>query len=87
MFLSQCQLTGRFRRNGTKSKAVIRFLYSREFPWETSLLNSMAEKSRIARDMILSGDSDIIFPGEYDEEIEKYPEEIEEEIEEIEEKE
>lgn len=78
MFIDQFQATGRIHRKETKSKATIRFIYSREFPWETSLLNSIAEKSKIARDMIDNGNNEIVFPGEYNEEIEKYPDEEEE---------
>lgn len=79
MFIDQFQATGRIHRKETKSKATIRFIYSREFPYETSILSSMVEKSRIARDMILSNQTNVVFPGEYDEEIEKYPEETSDE--------
>ena len=76
MFIDQFQATGRIHRKNTKSKATIRFVYSRDFPYEDSILQSMAEKSRVARDMILSDQvNTIIFPGEIPEEIEKYPDE------------
>ena len=78
MFIDQFQATGRIHRKETKSKATIRFIYSREFPWETSLLNSIAEKSRIAKDMLRENTKEVVFPGEYNEEIERYPGEEEE---------
>jgi SNF2 family DNA or RNA helicase len=78
MFIDQFQATGRIHRKETKSKATVRFIYSREFPWETSLLNSIAEKSRVARDMLTENNREVVFPGEYNEEIEKYPGEEEE---------
>lgn len=70
MFIDQFQATGRIHRKETKSKATIRFVYSREFPYEDSILNSMLLKSLVARDMILQGQSNIIFPGELDQIIE-----------------
>jgi hypothetical protein len=73
MFIDQFQGTGRIHRKDTKSKATIRFVYSREFPWENGILDSMANKSKVARDMILSQNTNILFPGELDEEIERYP--------------
>ena len=79
MFIDQFQATGRIHRKDTKSKATIRFIYSREFPYEDSIFQSMAEKSKVARDMILSDKmSSIVFPGEINEEIERYPGENEE---------
>ncbi len=70
-FIDQFQATGRIHRKETKSRAVIRFIYSRDFPFETGILNSMVEKSRIARDMLQSNQRSIVFPGELDELIEK----------------
>jgi hypothetical protein len=78
MFIDQFQSTGRIYRKNTKSKATIRFVYSREFPYETGIINSMIEKSRVARDMIQS-EQNVIFPGEIDSIIEKTKEEKEEE--------
>jgi ERCC4-related helicase len=79
MFIEQFQSTGRVRRKNTKSEAKIRFVYSREFPYENGILNSMIEKSSIARDMVQSNQNSVIFPGEIEEEIEKTPEELKEE--------
>lgn len=76
-FVDQYQATGRIHREGTKSKAVIRFVYSRAFPYETGILNSMATKSKILRSMVTEDQKSIMFPGEYGEEIELTPEEIE----------
>jgi hypothetical protein len=76
-FIDQFQATGRIHRKDTKSKATIRFIYSRDFPWETGVLNSMVEKSRVARDMMRNNQKDIIFPGELDEIIEKTQKELE----------
>jgi len=75
-FIDQYQATGRIYRKDTKSKAIIRFVYCREFPYETGILNSMANKSCVAKDMILDK-TNILFPGEYDEEIELYENEKE----------
>lgn len=73
MFIDQFQATGRIHRKNTKSKATIRFIYSRAFPHETSLLQSMAAKSVVARDMIMENQTNVIFPGELIEKIEKFP--------------
>lgn len=65
-FIDQYQATGRIYRKGTKSDATIRFLYSKEFPYETGILNSMAMKSNVARDMVTDVQDSVKFPGEYD---------------------
>ena len=70
MFIDQFQATGRIHRKETKSKATIRFVYSRDFNHETGIINSMVEKSKIARDMIQTCDKDVVFPGELEQEIE-----------------
>ena len=69
-FIEQFQGTGRIYRLNTKSKATIRFIYSKAYPYECSILNSMIEKSKVARDLTLSNQKDIIFPGELKEEVE-----------------
>jgi Type III restriction enzyme, res subunit len=76
MFIAQFQATGRFRRKNTKSEAKIRFIYSRDFPYENGILNSMIEKSYVARGMIQSNQNSIVFPGEIDQDIEKTSEEL-----------
>jgi len=70
MFIDQFQATGRIHRKETKSKATVRFIYSKEFNYETGIINSMVEKSKIARDMTRKNQKDIIFPGELEEEFE-----------------
>jgi len=65
-FTDLFQATGRICRETTKSKPTIRFVYSKDFPYETGILNSMAEKSRNARDMISVDQQKITYPGEYD---------------------
>lgn len=70
-FTDQYQATGRIHRLNTKSKATVRFIYSKDFPFETGILNSMATKSKVARDMVTDEQRSILFPGEYDELIEE----------------
>jgi SNF2 family DNA or RNA helicase len=72
-FTDQCQATKRTYRDGTKSDATIYFVYSRAFPYETGILNSMARKSEVSRNMIINRGSK--FPGEYEELLELTPEE------------
>ncbi len=74
-FTDQCQATERTYREGTKSDATIYFVYSRAFPYEIGILNSMAQKSEIARSMIIANNHK--FPSEYEELVELTPEEIE----------
>lgn len=75
-FTDQFQATGRIHREGTRSKATIRFVYSRAFPYETGILNSMANKSLVLRNMVTADQNGIMFPGEYNEVLELTPEEI-----------
>lgn len=75
-FTDQFQGTGRVHREGTKSKATIRFLYSRACPYETGILHSMAKKSDVLRNMVTSDHNAIKFPGEYEELLELTYEEI-----------
>ena len=74
-FTDQFQACGRSHRNGTKSKAVVRFIYSRDFPHETGILNSMIMKSKITKSMLIDTENDITFPGEYEELVETSDEE------------
>ena len=75
-FTDEYQTTGRIHRIGTKSKARIYFVYSRAFPYETGILNSMANKSQVVRNMVTEEQANIKFPGEYDELLELTEEEI-----------
>lgn len=69
-FIDQFQATGRICRKDTKSDAVIRFVYSKEFPYESSIFLSMSEKSKVARDLSQPNQKDIVFLGELPEEVE-----------------
>jgi len=75
-FTDQYQATGRIYRAGTKSNATIYFVYSRAFPYETGILNSMANKSQVVKNMVTEEQSNIKFPGEYDEILELTEDEI-----------
>lgn len=74
-FTDQLQTTGRHHRDGTKSLATVYFVYSRAFPYETGILNSMARKTAVVKNMVLSGD-DVKYPGDYEEMVELTKEEI-----------
>jgi hypothetical protein len=76
-FSDQHQVTGRTWRDGTKSKSTIRFIYSRAFPYESGILDSMAKKSNVVRNMVTEEHEKLIFPGEYEELLELTPDEIE----------
>lgn len=64
------QSAGRIYRQQTKSTATIRFVYSKDFPHETCILNAIARKRNIVRDMIIDNEQHVILPGEYKLEIE-----------------
>jgi len=63
-FIDLHQATGRIYRTTTKSKACIRFVYSKDYTIEASILNSLAKKAEVAR-KILDHQTNILFPGEY----------------------
>ena len=64
-FTDQIQAAERTYRYGTKSNATIRFVYSKEFPFESSLLDSIAKKSKLMKTVV--GEArNIIYPGEYE---------------------
>lgn len=65
-YIDLLQAMGRIHREGTQSDAVIRFIYSKSFPFESSILKSMAEKSKTVRDILTSKQKDVILPGEID---------------------
>ncbi len=73
-YTDQYQATGRIHREGTMSNATIYFVYSRAFPYETGILNSMAIKSGVLKEMIM--DPDAKLPGEYGELLEPSAEEL-----------
>lgn len=63
-FIDLHQATGRIHRGTTKSTAHIRFVYSKAFTQETSILNAIAKKSQVTRSMLYNADG-IDFPGDY----------------------
>jgi len=70
-FIDLYQATGRTHREGGKSVSKIRFIYSKDFPHESGILDSMARKSKNIRDIMNSKQESIVLPGEYDDEIEE----------------
>jgi hypothetical protein len=65
------QLTRRFLRMDTKSVAKIRFVYGSCGRRETSILNALALKSTVLKETLETQASHgIVFPGEYEEEVE-----------------
>jgi hypothetical protein len=65
------QLTRRFLRMDTKSTAVVRFVYGKCGRRETSILNALARKSTVLKETLPTQvENGILFPGEYDEEVE-----------------
>jgi len=68
------QATGRTHRDGTRSKATIRFVYGKVGSRETSILNALARKNKVLRETLdTQVENGIRFPGEYDDEIEADP--------------
>jgi hypothetical protein len=65
------QLTRRFARLDTKSDATFRFFYGNVGKKETSILNALARKTQVLKDTLdeYTGEK-IIYPGEYEGEIE-----------------
>ena len=64
MFSRVLQSTGRVNRVGTKSDTKVLIVYSKDADLETSILNSMARKSVIARDILAKGQK-VVFPNEF----------------------
>ena len=64
-FIDLHQATGRIHRGTTESKATIRFIYSREAKSEASVLNAIARKTEITKNVIYQTNG-ILFPGDYD---------------------
>lgn len=63
-FIEMEQATGRIVRGTTKSKATIRFIYSKSFTLETSILGAISRKSEIVKSMLYDSEN-VIFPGDY----------------------
>ena len=68
-FIDLHQATGRIHRGTTKSNATIRFIYSKAFRGEVSILKAIAKKTEITKS-ILYNSNNIVFPGDYDSHIE-----------------
>jgi superfamily II DNA or RNA helicase len=49
-FIDSHQATGRIDRNDTLSVPVIRFIYSKDYPYEKSIYNAIRKKNKITRD-------------------------------------
>lgn len=64
-FIDLHQCTGRCHRGTTKSDATIRFIFSKQFQGETSILNAIARKTEVAKSMLYDA-RDALFPGDYD---------------------
>ena len=58
------QSLGRVNRVGMKSDAKAMIVYSKDTNLETSILNSMARKTVVARDMLAKGQK-VVFPGDF----------------------
>ena len=69
-YIDSHQSACRIYRSNTKSLATIRFVYSKKFPFETSILNAIIRKRNIVRDIITDDKNKVILPGEYEIEIE-----------------
>lgn len=68
------QLTRRFLREDSKSMPIIRFVYGKCGRMETSILNALARKTHVLKDTLEDQvEYGILFPGEYEEEIEEDP--------------
>ena len=68
-FIDMYQATGRIYRGTTKSDATIRFIYCKQYPNETSILNAIARKTEVMKS-IINTTEDMIFPGDYEKYIE-----------------
>ena len=64
------QITGRTNRIGVQSDVEVSLIYCKETRLETSVLHSMARKSKTAKDM-LATNQDHLFPGNFDIWVEK----------------
>lgn len=62
-FIDLQQATGRIYRSTTQSSATIRFVYSKAFPNETSIIDSLFRKAKLLKSIVVS--SNELLPGEY----------------------
>jgi len=71
VILNLHQLTRRFLRMDSKSNSVFRFVYGKCDKRETSILNALAQKTNVMKETLeLQTEHQILFPGEYSEDIE-----------------
>ena len=64
-FIDLHQSSGRIYRGTTKSDATVRFVYSKAFRGETSILHAISRKTEITKSMLYD-EANILFPGDYD---------------------
>jgi hypothetical protein len=69
-FIELQQSINRIYRVNTKSTATIRIIYSKKNPHETSILNAIARKKNVVRDIIIDHNNSITLLGEYNIEVE-----------------
>lgn len=69
-FIDLVQSTGRTHRGTTKSDANIFGIYCKQFPHETSMLDSLFRKTSICKEVVANPE-DIKFPGEFENYIER----------------
>ena len=83
-FIDILQLTGRVERVTTRSKPVIRFIYALNYEMEVKILDSLARKSKVAKEMLYTQRSQMLYPDEYPTQYENadnpVPQNIEDEI-------
>jgi superfamily II DNA or RNA helicase len=71
VILNLHQLTRRFLRMDSKSNSVFRFVYGKCDKREMSILNALAKKTNVMKETLeLQAEHQILFPGEYDEDVE-----------------
>lgn len=63
-FIDLVQTSGRTHRGTTMSDATVIGFYSKQFPGETSMMNSLLTKSNICKEVVDNAD-DIKFPGDF----------------------
>lgn len=69
-YINDHQATGRICRADTIGTATIRFIYSKDHPNETGILQAIIRKNNVARNMIIDANKSTVLPGEYGAEVE-----------------
>ncbi len=84
-FINIFQLTGRVERVTTRSKPIIRFIYALNHESEVKILDSLARKAQVAKEMLYRQRSQMLYPDEYPTQYQNaadpVPQELENEIE------